>query len=719
MDAEEIQKRLPQLSRPNFRRVVALILRRVLNYDSINVDASGDGGSDWLVFQQEGLRLRLAIQDTVQVRAWEKKALDDAKTAKKQLGVNRYLFFTNRPHQQATVTQLEERITRETGLSCGVFEARRISELIQERGLGGEFLGATGEAVASKPPEMPEMCLCAYGNLSADRQNHRDEIYRDTLLLACYEAGKPLQRSEIVDAAIGFLATTQMQRPVLDKQLERLMSKGELRKTSDGTLELTFDTKKRLGESEQLYLSDWAGLESAQRQLLKTFGSSTPWTAEDSRQATVFVSRMFLQQQLELLRHARVDNLIANWSSRLGNPEQQLRDLLQQRGVPLPRIRDVIDELVELARGRDVITKLTRTVTFVALEGRDPMLSAAALGRRSWNEVHLLVDSSVAIPFLCEQLNEASATYHFSLSGNAVRLFQDLKSSCSMLAGHVEECAAHLIHAYRYEPVESDKDLATALRSSENAFIAYYGALKAEGRAGEQTLPQFLTAFSRRAALAAREFSDIRQAARAVMPELQDLLNTYQVPCRPARQVPIDRFGTLQKAFDMACIETGRDRHPILREHDVDALAHLASSTEHKSESWMMLTWDKTFIHVAQKELPSAFVVSPEMAMDFAQPCRRLSDTQWCALAHRLAKVTAPADALTARILDQVTRLNPDKLRDAAFRRHLLDFRDQAMQTMPTDDDAKFHGWVEGQTKAFLTQQCINSVEHGLQKPNP
>jgi hypothetical protein len=141
-------------------------------------------------------------------------------------------------------------------------------------------------------------------------------------------------------------------------------------------------------------------------------------------------------------------------------------------------------------------------------------------------------------------------------------------------------------------------------------------------------------------------------------------------------------------------------------------------STELKGESWMMLTWDKTFIHVTHKELPMAFVVSPEMAMDFAQPCRRLSDTQWCALAHRLAKVTSPSKELTARILDQVARLNPEKLRDATFRKHLLDFRDQAMQTMPTDNDAKFHAWVEGQTKTFLKTHEVQKVEQGSLSTN-
>lgn len=708
MDAEEIQKRLITLGQRSFRRVVALVLQRVLNYNSINVDGSGDGGSDWLAYQDGGQRLRIAIQDTVQA-GWDKKALDDARKAKEELGVNSYLFFTNRPHKQTTATQLESKITRETELNCTVFEARRMSELIHERGLGGEFLAALGETIISRPPEMPEICLCAYGNLSSDRQNHRDEIYRDTIRIACYESDKPLKRNEILDAAIAFLSTTSMQRPLLEKQLEHLLSKGELQKTADGFLQLNPTSRKAIEESEKLYLSDWAGLESAQTQLLKAYGSSTPWSPEDSRQTAVFVSRMFLQQQFEVLRHARIDNLIANWESRLGNPEQQLRDLLQQRGISRSRISEAVQELVNLAKGRDVISKLTRTITFVALEGRDPTLSATALGQRSWNEVQVLVDSSVAIPFLCEQLNQRSITYHFAVSGNAVRLFQDFKSRCCMTSGHVEECAAHLIHAYWYEPVESDADLATALRLSENAFIAYFGALKTEGSIDGQTLPQFLSAFSRRAASAARDFSDIRQAARAIMPEIQDLLNTYHVPSRAARRVSADRFDALQKSFDLACIETGRDRQPILREHDVDALAHLARSTEVEGESWMMLTWDKTFIQVAQNELPSAFVVSPEMAMDFAQTCRRLTDTQWCALAHRLAKVTSPSDELTARLLDQVAKLNPDKLRDAAFRHHLRQFRDQALRTLPTDDEGMFHAAVEGQVKLFLKEQNLRT----------
>jgi hypothetical protein len=711
MDAEEIQKRLTGIGQRTFKRVVELVLRRVFNYDAINIDGSGDGGSDWIAYVQDGQRLRLAIQDTIQAN-WEGKALADAKKAHAELGTNRYLFFTNRTHQQTTTTKLEVDISDKTGMSCSIFEARRISELLFQRGLTGEFLEALGEGRRVRPPSMPEMCLVAYTNLSADRSNHRDEIYSDAIRSSCFELAKPSSRDAVVDSALAFLGTTANQRSLLGRQFDRLHSKGELSKSPDGLFTLSNSTHTRLSESEQLYLVDWAALETAQSQIMKEFDSAISWGAEDSQSAATYISRMFIQEQLELLRQARIESLIANWSARLGNPEQQLRDLLHARGVPPRKIAGIIKEMTDLAKGRDVIAKLTRTITFVALEGRDPSLSAAALGFRSWDQVNVAVDSSVAIPFLCEQLNEIAKTYHFAISGNAVREFQDLRSTLCITSGHLEECAAHLIHAYRYQPAAEDQDLLSALRLSENAFIAYFGALKSEGRLQDQTLPEFLASFSSRAELASRQSNDIRQAARSVMPEIQELLEHYGVPpCRPERRAALDKFGTLQRAFDLACMATGRDRHPILREHDVFALAHLSRSSELEDESWMMLTWDKTFIQVAQTELPRAFVVSPGAAMDFAQPFRKLTETQLCSLAHRLAKVNSPADELTAHMLDKVARLNPEKLNDATFRRHLLEFRDQALSTLPTDDDSKFHGWLEGRTSDFMIQEKIGVQE--------
>ena len=87
MDPEEIQKRLVTVSQRKFRRVVALVLKRVLNYDSINVDGSGDGGSDWLAYQQGGQKLQtLPTDDDAKFHAWVE---GQAKTFLKEQNVSR------------------------------------------------------------------------------------------------------------------------------------------------------------------------------------------------------------------------------------------------------------------------------------------------------------------------------------------------------------------------------------------------------------------------------------------------------------------------------------------------------------------------------------------------------------------------------------------------------------------------------------------------------
>lgn len=703
MDAEEIQKKLTQLGQGDFRRTISLVLNKILNFNSVNVDGKGDGGSDWWTIADNGITLRIGIQDTVQNQDWQKKAINDAKKTKKKLNVNRYLFFTNRHHEQVTVTKLENEITKQTGLACTVYEGRRISELIHSSDLGMDFLEAVGEKVTQRPAGMPEICLCSYANLSADRKDHRDEIYRDALLIACHESSRPLSAADLVVSAAHTLGISPEHIPLLNKQLDHLKTKGRIKvSVADNNLELSATESSRLKETERLYLSDWAKLESAQAQTLKSFGSKIAWSEESSQQASVLIARMFLKQQLELLSQARIDKIVPNWISRIGNPEQQLRDLIQKHGITTGKITTVINQLVDLANGTDVITKLTRTITFVALEGKDPMLSAAALGHRSWDDVNALIDSSVAIPFICEQLHGTADTYIYQLSGNSVRLMQTLKSACKMISGHIEECAAHLIQAFRYDFIEEAPDFLSAIRASENAFIAYYGALRAEGRLQNESLTKFLCSFSSKSFKASTQFQDLREASRSIMPDIQKLLNDYGIAYTKERRVSVSRYGSLQKAFDEACIKSKRDRHPILREHDVYALQHLAGSTEQENESWIMLTWDKTFIEVAHDNLPGAFVISPEGAIDFAQPCRKLSDTQWCSLAHKLARVTSPADDLTARIIDKVTKLVPGKLRDADFRRNIMQFREEALNSLPSENHTEFHGWIEGKAAAFI-----------------
>lgn len=319
----------------------------------------------------------------------------------------------------------------------------------------------------------------------------------------------------------------------------------------------------------------------------------------------------------------------------------------------------------------------------------------------------MLLDSSVAIPFLCEQLFGKVEEYIFALSGQAVVTFQKLQATCVMLQGYIEECAAHLIQAFRYEAVEAVPELANSLRLSENAFVAYYHAWQAQGKGVSVTLVAFLESFSRKAQAASR-LTSLPEATRSIMPEIQTLLNEYKVSYNSLRHGSTERYGALQKAFDLECISSGRSRPTVLRTHDVDALMHLAVSTEQKSESWMALSWDKSFVAASRNDLPAAFAITPESAIDFAQPCQKLSETQLCALSHRIAATTPSVDELTARIIDKLMSLHPEKLRDAEFRKQLLDFRDEATTRMPSEGGERLHSWVDGETSDFFKRHDLN-----------
>ena len=265
---------------------------------------------------------------------------------------------------------------------------------------------------------------------------------------------------------------------------------------------LSADAAKRVERSEKMYWSDWSSLEGALTSILLEAGSS--WNGEFAQQATALLARMFVNEQMSALKSAGVEFSRSAWSGNLGDPRQKLRDLLYNCGVASLNISSVLSKFVDVAKSRPVINKLTRTAVFAALEGRDPLQNSAALHANSWEEVNLLLDSSVAIPLLCARRTEPVDKYIYAVSSRAIDVLMDLGVSCYIAPEHLKECASHLLRALRYQPLEERTQFASALRFSENAFVAYYYSLRVEGRRSPPTLNAFLRSFSRVAPYAAR-----------------------------------------------------------------------------------------------------------------------------------------------------------------------------------------------------------------------
>lgn len=674
---------------------------------AINVDGAGDGGQDWQVFSSDGKRICLAVQDTIQVTSWEEKALEDAKAAYAAHHVNRYFFCTNRAHRQTSVSRLQDTISRETGMSATVLEARQIAELLLENSLQGRFLELLGEGTVTRAPQAPEIAFWAYSNLSSDRSDHRNQIFEDSILCILRERGTVL-RQELVDRTVEFLGCPAAHRPLLDRRVDALLTGRKITKLQDGSgFMLTDETARKLQETERLYMSDWSELTGAMTAVLGDYRAL--WNADQAERGALFLARWFVSEQMNCLRSAKAHLLPGLWMHGSSDPQQQLRDLLQECGIQTRKLTEAIGKLVELARGRPAIAKLTRTAVFAALEGQDPLRSSQALGAPSWSSVHVLLDASVAIPLLCARRTESVHNYLFALSSRAVDVVSELGAKIRLSPGHLEECAAHLLGAVNYQPIQQDEDFSLALKHSDNAFVSYFYALRHEGRRAPKSLEQFLGVFSRNAVGLARNTGRSSSAVRAVMPDLQSAFSEYGVLVDQMERVSRLRFEAISRAHDLVLAEEHREKPIVLRKHDLSALTHIDGRVTAYRESWMFLTWDRVVIRAGAKELSNSWVVSPEVAIDFAQSCRRLSESQWCSLAHKIARISDPRETLTARILDMVVRFRHELLHDWEFKDMVRQFRDEAVQRAPVGDETRLQAWIEREATEFIKGRGIDT----------
>ena len=130
MNVDTIINTIKTLGKDDFDVLVRLVLKQVFSLDPLNVDASGDGGSDWLICRKADSNPTVAYQVTVQDKKWEDKARFDAEKAVKKLKCTRYLFLTSQLRRSAELRRLELGITGSLGIPATCFGARELAEFV-------------------------------------------------------------------------------------------------------------------------------------------------------------------------------------------------------------------------------------------------------------------------------------------------------------------------------------------------------------------------------------------------------------------------------------------------------------------------------------------------------------------------------------------------------------------------------------------------------------
>ena len=419
----------------------------------------------------------------------------------------------------------------------------------------------------------------------------------------------------------------------LEGRIDSLLTRGMLRKNEDGRLSVSPIAVEALRVADGIYASEMESLSAAQAHCLYQRSGLT-WDKEQSRQAATLLARWFIYRQLLTAEHASMPLASSGITRRFGNPDQDLRDLLRKAGV-LPRdVQAILDEFVDFAAGTPVVKKLTRAVTYVALEGTPPLEACKLLGARTWSEVKVCLDASVAIPYLCSSMF-GPTTGRFSTGANeCVGLLRQVQSQLVMPWVYINECAAHLLRALDYEDVSNE--FADSLGHSENGFVAQFYQLRNVGLPVPGSIREFVAKLSPQAVRIRR---DTRDAVRRVMTEIQPLLMGYGIGFDPVPRVADQFQRDVQMAYVFKLRELKRRKSAILVDHDVTTLSYMRQAISRNAEKRMCLTWDAAMIAVAGELKDCGWVVSPHEASDIIQQQLSLSVGRLTALAHGLARV--------------------------------------------------------------------------------
>ena len=130
MDIETLTSHISGLGKVYFERVCKIVLQDVFNLRVINVDGSGDGGTDFTSYTPDGSNINAGYQITTQRSDIKNKAYKDAKKSLEKLGIKRFYFLTTYNLEEVDVKKLENTISTELDIQAICLCARHIAGLL-------------------------------------------------------------------------------------------------------------------------------------------------------------------------------------------------------------------------------------------------------------------------------------------------------------------------------------------------------------------------------------------------------------------------------------------------------------------------------------------------------------------------------------------------------------------------------------------------------------
>lgn len=701
MNQETIENHIKGLSKTDFDSVVRLLLERIFHLRAIDVDGKGDGGSDYRVFDDSNSNRTIAIQKTIQDANWETKALTDAKNAKSKLGAKRYYFLTSRAHESRLLRNLENQISTELMIPATCLGATEIAALVMEGKLFGDFAHAIGLSLDidfQHRPDQREILLHSYFALSDDRQNLQNEIYENALLSCLHHSSSPLSRDQLIASIVESLGLSDHKRGAVSGRVDSLLTRRKLVKSGD-VLALGAEVKTELQFADGIYQKELSQLAVVHSALISEYKGE--WDQEKSQKATLLMAKSFVEEQIKVAKNASLSFSMTGFGSKITGAKDDLEALIAESGVAASKCNEVLSKMIEISADSPLIKKLAASVVYVALETPAEYKTSIILGKSNWRQSKIIIDTSVAIPYLASSLFGPSKG-RFAVGSNASLLFlRKHGANLRMPWVYFNECASHLANATDY-CVDLD-GFEDSLKFSQNGYVSHYWQLKSQGVPVPDSLKEYLLAISESTAGASRNKPE---AVRKIMLDLQPLFNEYGVGFEDIPNLPDRIVQSVQTEYVYCLQKLSRKRTQMLIDHDVKVLAHMSRELAHSSNTCICLTWDGAMIEVGRSLKNIGWVVNPVEASDLFQAGIKLSDGKLLGLAHAVARSQERLHELSARILDRTVSLASEKLADWQFKEKVKEFQQQAIARRATEGHLNLDKF-DSETDKFLAEQGI------------
>lgn len=706
MDQQTLTNHLVNTSKNDFDVACKIVLQEFFDLKAINVDGPSDGGTDFVSFNRGGSRNQVGYQATTQKNKIKIKAFNDAKKNLEKLGATRFYFFTSQSISETTARRLENDIFNEIGIPSTCFGAKHVAGILLEENLLNIFLDKTNSPLPrnfATSPDYREMALHAYTVMSGDTRNMRDGIYDDTILFVLSSQGETAEK-DLPETVLTYLKLEESRYSYIQNRVGALFGKQLIRRTSKGNIVLTDKANTDIDLRKRIYEKELEDLSAAQIDLMRN-EFNFDWTVEDSKQISIYIAGVYIEDQIKLLKEIDSKISIHPVLNIQGRGIDSLKEYLLNTGkIPPGNIDLVSKKLVNLASNHPLVTKLARASVYVALEGSSPIVSAKVLGAGRWSDYRILIETTVAIPWICTQLFSGHGHSSFASSKQAIKRAKKLGASLHITYFYLNECAAHLLRARNYDGIELSPE---ELCYSPNAFISNYYSLKKQGIKVPESLMEYLKIFSPSVLVKRQEMSEW---VRTVMTDVQSILNRSGIKFveSPKYTHHQSKFFEQEYTYYLNKIKSSK---PIqLINHDVWALQFTNDSIADKGEHWLILTYDKSIINVSKVNEYSGWVSTPERFLDLTSNYGSLTEAQYVTLVHSFATYSEKTLSAGARIIDKVIQYASVEMQEWEFKNKFDQFKNNLVSTTDLDSINSAQNIDKG-IDEFLRTHGLHSIK--------